>query len=260
MYLKKTYKAGRTIEVHKSYSARYGRNIARGKNTGHTPEAMARYNEKMAFRTLTRLINENFAPKDIHLVLTYRREARPEAAEAKKSLERFLRKLRAYFKARGQELKYIAVTAYGTRGAIHHHLVINTMDARDIRELWPHGGSHCEYLYGDGEYSALAWYLIRQARTHPAAAERITGKRWSQSKNLRRVEPSIQEVDAKAWKEEPKPIKGYYIDPNSIENGISPVTGIPYQFYRMIKIDAKARKQYARGRPHDGQGIPCAAG
>ena len=166
-------------------------------------------------------------------MLTYFRGQRPGPKQAKKNLNAFLRKLRAYFKRQKSELKYIAVTAFGDKGAIHHHLIINTMDGRDIRGLWPLGGSHIEYLYPDGEYSALAWYFIQQSRKSPVGE--LTGKkRWTCSKNLKRPVPTVREVDAKTWREPPKAEPGYIIDINSIDAGINPVSGIPYLFYRMI--------------------------
>lgn len=241
MYLKKVYYAGQTAEVQKTFTKRYGQNVSRGESVSRTPEAVKKYNEKMSYRELTRTINENFRPKDIHLVLTYRKGERPDPEQAKKDRDKILRALRKYFKDRGQELKYIAVTAYGTRGAIHHHLIINTMDARDLREMWPHGGIHCEYLYEGGEYSGLAWYFIKQARTSPQGKETIRGRRWTGSKNLKRVKPSVREVSAKTWREPPVPFPGYVIDPDSIEADCSPVTGIPYLFYRMIRIPENSR-------------------
>ena len=99
--------------------------------------------------------------------------------------------------------------------------------------MWPFGGSHIEYLYPDGEYSALAWYFIQQSRKSPVGE--LTGKkRWTCSKNLKRPEPTVKEVDAKTWREPPKAEPGYIIDVNSIDAGINPVSGIPYLFYRMI--------------------------
>ena len=56
------------------------------------------------------------------------------------------------------------------------------------------------------------------------------------------MEPKIEEVDAKEWAKKPRELKGYRIIPESVEDGINPVTGIPYQFYRMIKVE-KSRKE-----------------
>ncbi|WP_050696628.1 rolling circle replication-associated protein [Anaeromassilibacillus senegalensis] len=236
MYLKKTCKAGITIEVHKSYSARYGRNIPRGNRENRTPEAMKKYNEKMAWRKLTRQINANFVPRDLFLTCTYRKEVRPDPQRAKQNIENFLDRVRRRFKKAGVEFKYILVTAYGKQGGIHHHVIIPAFDYQVVTACWPHGAMRFEALYPDGEYSALAWYLIKQSRLSPDGRESIPGNRWSGSRNLIKPVEKVQEVDAREWREEPKPVKGYYIDPNSVENGISPVTGIPYQFYRMIQL------------------------
>ena len=37
--------------------------------------------------------------------------------------------------------------------------------------------------------------------------------------------------------------QGYYIDPDSIESGICPLTGEPYQFYRMVRLASERRNQ-----------------
>lgn len=236
MYRKKMWKAGNTIEVHKTYYANRGRR--RGKKQNPTSEAVMKYNEKLAFWILTRLINENFMPGDLFLSPTYRIPVTP--AEAKKYLAKFLRDLRAYFRKQGKELKYISVTAYGKHGSIHHHIVINSADAREIIELWPHGGLRFEPLYNNREYSGLAWYLIKQSRKK-LNGEICSSKRWSCSRNLRKPKEKIEEVSAKTWREEPKPLKGYYIDKSSIESGVSPVSGQPYLIYRMIKLNVNER-------------------
>ena len=246
MYLKKTYKAGITIEVHKSYSARYGKNIPRGNRESRTSEAVKRYNEKMAWRKLTREINANFMPGDLFLTCTYQKSARPDPQRAKKNMENFLDRLRRRFKRAGMEFKYILVNAYGKRGGIHHHLIIPAIAYPVVAACWPHGAVRFEALYPNGEYSSLAWYLIKQSHLSPSGEESIPGNRWSGSRNLIKPVEKVEEVDAKEWREEPKPIKGYYIDPDSVENGISPVTGIPYQFYRMLQIQPVREKERAK--------------
>lgn len=248
MYLKTVYHAGVTIDVQNTFSRRYGKKIGRGTNAQATPPAVREYNRKLAERKLTRLINANFGPGDIHLVLTYTPANRPTPAEAKRRLKNFLKRLRRYYKSRGRELKYIAATAYGTKGAIHHHLVINTMDARDLRELWPYGGSHAEYLHEDKEYSRLATYIVRQAKKGLAEAEQIDEHLWSGSRNLVKPKPEKREVPATVWREPPRPRPGYVIDLDSVDAGVSPVTGIPYLFYRMIRIPKKQKVMTPDGR------------
>lgn len=237
-YFKRTWVAGETVEICKTYSAVKGGGRKKRENT--TSEAVAKYNLKMAHRKLTRLINANFKPGDLFLNPTYRDSMTVE--EAKKHIDKFLRDLRRYFKKQGRELKYILVTAYGERGRIHHHLVINTADAREIMKLWQHGGMRFEPLYPNCEYSALASYLIEQSRKQPKSGEICSKKRWSCSRNLTKPQEKVEEVNAKTWRSEPKPLKGYYIDKSSIEEGVSPVSGQPYQFYRMIKLKPNTRR------------------
>ena len=76
MYLQKTYRAGRTIEVQKLAIRKHPRG-ARQKRHSPTPEAMAAYNKKLAERELARLLNENFGPGDLSIVGTYRKGERP---------------------------------------------------------------------------------------------------------------------------------------------------------------------------------------
>ena len=104
MYLQKTYRAGRTIEVQKLAIRKHPRG-ARQKRHSPTPEAMAAYNKKLAERELARLLNENFGPGDLSIVGTYRKGERPTPEQAKKDREKFLRKLREYFRRRGKELR-----------------------------------------------------------------------------------------------------------------------------------------------------------
>ena len=62
-YVKKTTRAGMTIEVEKYFTTRYHKKgITRGENKKPTPEKMAIINERNAEKTLRQLINNNFWP------------------------------------------------------------------------------------------------------------------------------------------------------------------------------------------------------
>lgn len=238
MYLIKQCRAGQTIDVQKVYTIRQYQSLKRkAKRNGlRTPEAMRRYNQTMAERELARLINANFQTGDLHLVLTYRRGQRPDEEKANRDLDNFIRRLRKYYRSRGVEFKYIAAIGYGERGALHHHLVIPRMDVLDLPRLWP-GGFRYTPLYQHPDYTALAVYIARQNRSAPDdSGKTVRRRRWSASKNLIRPKPEVKEVDCKTWREPPAPAKGYVIAPESIDAGINPITGIPYLFYRMVRI------------------------
>lgn len=236
MYYITKYIAGQTIEVQKTFSKRYGKKYTRAGPCASSLVAVQEYNLKTATRKLTRILNANFVPNDVYLTLTYARDRRPTPEDAKKQIQAFLRKLRKLFRDEGRELKYVWTTAYGERGAIHHHLVIPTMDVRRLRPLWPYGGCHAEFLYDNGEYSGLASYICRQSKLGLSEGEKLNTRKWSGSRNLIIPPPDKKEVDAEAWREPPKPIKGYIVDVDSIDDGLSPTTGIPYLFYRMLRL------------------------
>jgi hypothetical protein len=236
-YIEEIIFAGKTIEVSKKHSYRYmSKKVPRSENENPTPEAVKKINERNAENHLRRLINANFKYQDIHLVLTYRRDKRPATPQAaKEDLEKFLRKLRGYFRKSGNELKYIAVTEY-KNGAIHHHLIINSMDTRDLTELWIFGQPRPTYLDHSGQYGKLASYLIKETSKTFNSEDSIHGKRYCASRNLKQPQIIKRIVSAKSWQKEPKAKKGYVIEKDSIRTGIYELTGYPYQFYRMIKI------------------------
>ena len=88
-YYRTEIRAGKTIEVIKSYSKRIGANKQRGKKEKPTAEEMKKVNERNAEAKLRRLINANFGYGDYHLVLTYKKDLRPDPAEAKKRISKF---------------------------------------------------------------------------------------------------------------------------------------------------------------------------
>lgn len=238
-YIEEIVYAGATIEVTKRFSPRYqGQKVQRGAKKNKTPEDMKKVNQRNAEINLRRLINTNFNPGDLHIVLTYKKGNRPNPELARQQLEKFLRKLRTYFKKQSEVLKYIAVTEYLNK-AIHHHLVIPSMDTRDLPELWPHGRPLLSPLDNTRQYEALAVYLIKETSKTFAKEGSIQGKRWCGSKNLEKPKIIKRIISAGAWRKEPKPRKGYYIEKGSEASGISEKTGFQYQFYRMVKIPEK---------------------
>lgn len=241
-YFKTTIRAGRTVEVHKGYVKRTGRKLSEGDKKKLTPEEIEKINEKNAENKLRRKINANFGCGDFHLVLTYRKENRPDKEQAKELIKEFLKKLRKEYKERGTPLKYIQVTEYEKK-AIHHHLIINDIENENVlkivRQLWKHGNPKATTLDDSGQYKKLAQYLIKEtAETFRENRKEKKGQmqRWTCSRNL--VEPKVETevVKAAKWKKEPKVPKGYYLDEETLVNGICPFTGREYQKYTLIRI------------------------
>lgn len=244
VYRQRIIRAGNTIEVENTYPTKFGDTLSRKKRGKTTPEAMQVYNEELAIRKLTRLINTNFIPEDWFVTLHYENHNRPSDYEkAVAQLSAFLRKVRKLYQEWGIEFKYIKRTAFGERGGIHHHVILPQGEKfRKITELWKeHIKStrdarppDCRALYDTGEYSSLAAYIVRQ----PMRQENDGYiKKWVGSRNLKKpTEEPPKDIYEIKWKEPPVARPGYFIDTDSIRAGCNPVNGRPYLFYRMVKL------------------------
>lgn len=247
-YIKTTIKAGKTIEIHKGYTTRYHeKSISPAPKRKPTPEQMEKVNQKNAEQSLRLLINNNFGYMDHRLILTYTRENRPDPEGAKKQLDKFLRDCRKEYRKQGLEFKWVAVTEYENK-AIHHHLVVNGIDSRILTRLWSYGRMHIASLDDTGDYIQLAEYLVKETSKtfrNPNATQK---KRWRCSRNLKRPESKKEIIHSRAWTKDPKPLKGYYIVPDSVVNGINPVTGYPYQSYRMVQLPDQNKRRKSDGK------------
>lgn len=241
-YVEEICQAGRVRETRKYYTARYHRKgIPRRKNNKPTPKEQVRVNEHHAEMKLRRLLNANYGPGDFHITLTYRPEDRPSPEDVPAILEKFWRGMRKAYRAAGQELKYIIVTEWGKRGAVHHHLVVPQHDLREVRKLWPYGGMHVSVMDDTGQYAQLASYLIKQTRKSFRDGKYPFGRRWNSSRNLIKPKIKIEVVGRNSWRKEPKPLKGYYLEQSRTVNG--EFFGFEYQFYSMVQIPEKQRRR-----------------
>ena len=238
-YILTTCYAGKTIEVSKSFSARYKKKgMLRGKIEKVTSEQMLKINERNAETNLRRLINTNYKTGDLHITLTYKKDNRIKPEEAKKELDKYLRPLRKIYKKNGEELRYIIVTEYKNK-AIHHHLIVNAVDGVSVKEfdrLWKMGRTRFTYLDDTGQYAALAHYLIKETRKTFREEGAPSHRRWNPSRNLKKPIIEKEIIEAKKWKKDPKPLKGYLLEVDTVKEGIHDVTGWPYQFYSMVKV------------------------
>lgn len=185
-YIRRRVYVADRIEERRYRCTRTGKGIPRGKNKGITPADVAIINEINARENLRLLIDHNFGAGDMHLTLTYAGN-QPPLEEAKKSLKGFFRRLRAYYRSLGIELKYIATTEY--RGhRVHHHVIINApeqgINLKKLSKLWGHSRPYITPLDDSGDYRSLGEYLIKEQLIEVDG--RCTGKRWSQSRNLKK--------------------------------------------------------------------------
>lgn len=237
------YKCGAAVEIVRCYTRKMRRDPERGPTKKKTLEEIQEANRKQAVKKLTRLINANFKPGDLHVVLTYMREKRPIPAETQKKLKNFLDAMRYRYKKILKEFKYIAATEYKTK-AIHHHVIINNVnDGKEtsvdyVRKIWKEMG-HPKFvqLYDDAEYEQLADYLIKETDKTFRDPDSPVKQRYSCSRNL--VQPKVSRRTVKTkrgWEKDPRPWKGYYIKKDSLYNGFDKL-GRAYQSYIMVKIN-----------------------
>lgn len=246
-YIKRTTRAGRTIEVEYYYSSVYNkRGGSRKDKVKPTREEQIRVNNRAAERKLRLLIANNYGYGDYHLVLDYiRRKGEPERTreQMQHDIQVFLRELRKEYRKAGLELKYIHVMEIGRKGARHHHLVVNHIDVRVLQQAWykayeGHNRVKVFPLDDTGNYADLASYLIKYTTEHLRDAERMQGKRWNASKNLTQPVTVREIVTSRSWfRREAKPLKGYYIDASSVASGITSPEYYGYGWfrYRMVR-------------------------
>ena len=241
-YILSITNAGKTVEVEKYYTLRYkAKGVKRGEVINPTSEEQKDINLRLAEKKLRLRINANYGEGDYHTVFDYRKDERPDTKEEmREDIDKALRELRKEYKKQGKELKYIHVMEIGKKGAMHHHLVINHIDTKIIQKCWTKGRVKVFPLDNTGQYAELAAYLIKQT----CKSKELQSKRWNSSKNLIIPEPNKIIINKREWfRSVPTAKKGYYIDKNSVHEGISKFTGYGYLRYTMIKISGEEVKK-----------------
>ena len=233
---------GRVEEIRKMHSARIGvKGIPRAENQKPTPEEMELVNQQNSERNLRWSMNTNFKENDFHMNVGFRGNFNPEPEEAKRLFENFLRRARNAYRKEGKEFKYIFAVERGERGQkkIHFHVVCNYIDTRILAALWPWGRIRFVPLDDTGQYARLAAYIIKRTSKTFRRGDSPYKKRYSCSRNL--IPPKVVKkvVPRSNWLKEPREVWGYYIEKDKTVNGISKVTGYPYQFYSMVQLSDK---------------------
>ena len=237
MYIQKEYIMRNTIDVERYHSGRYGAPGMKREKRKASPEDREKWNYTAACKKLKRIINANFGEGDFSVTLTYKLEERLPDEEAKKEITNFLKRIKREYKKRGYELKWIYTTEQRKK-SIHHHLILNSIPetARLLTKHWKKGFVRISPLDSTGDYKDLADYIIKETDKTFRDPDSADKQRYSRSRNLIIPEPHKKIITAKTFRKEPKPIKGYYIDKDSIFIGQNPVTGYSYMTYTMVRI------------------------
>ena len=224
-----------SIEIEEKHTGRYGApGMERAKRKKPTPEQMAKQNQWKKERDIRWLLKENFDEHDYWATLTYRKGERPvDMDQAKEQVQKFLRKMREQYRKKGSPFRYIAVIEVGSKGGMHCHIVMNRIEGGDVlvAKHWPYGHAAFSLLYLEGGFRKLANYIAKQADT---------GKKWySRSRNLQKPKIKKEVMKRKTFTKKPYVPKGYYLEKESLYFGTNPVTGHPYRYYTLVKINGR---------------------
>ncbi len=234
---KKAYMFENSIEVEEFHNGRYGApGESRTKKRKATPEEIRKQNIANKAKRCRRKMKCNFKENDYWITLTYSLKERPPDMDTarKKDFKKFADKVRKEYKKAGQAFKWMLHTEIGSKGAVHHHMVINRIPDADIiiRKAWNKGGVHIALMYEEGGYRKLADYLSKV----PDEENKLKESRYSCSRNLIIPKPKEKVYHRKTWKGEPKPPKGYYLEKESYHEGRNPVTGYQYRSYTFVRL------------------------
>lgn len=248
-YVKNTYKYKNVIEVENVHAGKLGKGGKKAEKKKPTPEEMEAINMRNKIKLLRRTIDANYEKEDLWITLTYRRNKRPTPEDAHRIMKNYLARMRAEYRKRGVEMKYILINEY-TRTAIHHHLVLNDLPdgsgAKVAHRQWHEGGTNHKYLYEDGRYEMLASYIVKETGKHFGEDGNPAKVLYSCSRNLIRPEKETEIMKRDDWPEEPRVPKGYVLEKDSLHNGINKL-GYRYQYYRLIRIAPEKGKGKKRG-------------
>lgn len=227
-----------SMEVEEGYVGRNGApGLPRLKKKKATPEQIRNQNRINKEKRIRRKIKANIRDGDYWVTLTYRKEERPpDIEEAGKHISNMFEKLRRRYKIRGEPMKWFLHTEIGSKGGVHHHLLIRRIPGLDLllRKLWKYGGVHIDIASKEG-FKQIASYLAKE----PTGENKLKESKFRCSRNL--VQPKVkkEKPDGKRWRKEPKPPKGFYLDKESYYEGTNPITGYPYRYYTFIKLERR---------------------
>lgn len=248
-YVRTICRAGKTKEYGFYFSRKYhDKNKSpekekRAEKEKETSEAQKKVNLRQLERKLTRIMNENFSGKDKYVTWSFQKEKRPKTKEElKEIIQKLLRKIRAVYKKEKLVFKYIWVAERGEKGATHIHMVMNNICMDKIIKLWDYGWITIKPLDSSGQYRKLAGYFIKYSSKTLKTEKELQGKRYNCSKNLKRPQMDVKPIlKRNTFKTDIKVPKGWYLDKESVRQGIHEITGYEFLFYTLIKCE-KAEK------------------
>lgn len=230
MYERLTWKFKDSWEIKERHSGKYGApKEKRTERKKPTPEEMRENNRRNRIAKNRRLIKWNFvAEEDYWVTFTYRPDQRPEdRKQALKIMENFRKCLHRRFDKAETTMKWICITEIGSKGAVHHHMIINRIPELDtmLAKMWKYGHVSIKLLYKEGDFQGLARYLCKESKIN-------------RSRNLIEKDPEIELMKRGTWTEEIKVPKGFYLDRDSVWEGVNKF-GFKYRNYIIVKTEGE---------------------
>ena len=171
IYREKRYECGEYQDVYifRVWPGRRAKG-SRRKTKKPTSEVQKNLNRRHREEKLARLIHANFTEKDLSITLTFR-DNPPGQEEAKKEMQKYLRRLRREYRKQGLEFKYIWVMEQSQKGRIHFHCIFSGgLDRDKIEQMWGHGYANTRRLqFGKNGVTELASYISKEKRTSSTA-------------------------------------------------------------------------------------------
>lgn len=238
-WIKTTYDCGNCKMVKNYFASRYAAKKEVVHITNKTTAQQQSVNDRNAMFRYSVLANANFKKGDYFITFTFKRGALPgDINELKRIWAQYRRKLRAVYKKRGIDLKYIYSFEH-KECRPHFHFLCNN-DGVNIADFpkWEYGTPHIETL-DDREYHTIGEYFCKVVYDEEKEKGKIKfkGDLNSSRNNLFRPEPDIEVLDAPNWDDVPEAEEGYEIDYDSIDNGYVEVVEsrlrFRFQSYRM---------------------------
>ena len=263
-YVRDAWRFRDSIEYEFKFLGRYGaKGEKRAAKEKATPEQVARQNQLNKEKKVRRLIKANFTERDYWITLKYPKGERPSIETVKKDMTRFLGRLRRMYKKVGESVKFIYRLEIGSRGGAHVHIILNRAEGIPtdlaVQEAWTYGHVNFQHLHETGGYADLAAYLVKppsvEAQRHIdelPPEERKEVIKYSPSRNLEKPEPERKEYTHRTMRriidEGPTASPGYYIDYDSVRQGVNAYTGMSYLHYTEVRLAPPKRGRPERPR------------
>ena len=183
-YKTKTITSGRLVEDEIFPVFQYPKDVPRTKEK-KTRKAQGNLNDKNARKYFARLVCANFKSGDYWCTFGY--SSNPKTwEEAEKAIKNYIGRLNYRRKKLGlPNAKYIYITELGSKGRVHHHVIMDSLLSRDmVEDVWKHGKRNQVRRLEEDDFAltGLATYLSKDPKGR---------KRWKSSRGLKK--PKITE-------------------------------------------------------------------